>query len=350
MRKLFRSAHVAAFVAFALAVLSASPSFAQDPAAKPRKKVPATAAPKGPKPIIVERVVAIVNDAVILESELYQRAAPLLGDLEQISDPREKQKQFKALLRQALDEMVDDELILQSAAESELNVTEEEVDKAIAEVKKGNKLTDVQLADALGAQGYSMTAYRKDVRKQILRLRAVNVLVRPRVSVSDEDVKEHYEKQQRKSGAVTEVRVGHILIGLPESATPEEKESARRRAGELVARARAGEDFAQLALGSSEDQSTKESAGDLGWFKRGELPTEWETQLFASDKGDVRGPIEGPRGLHVFRIADLKKDAIKPFEEVKDQIRNELYADEMEKQTKVWLEELRRKAHVEVKL
>ena len=308
------------------------------------------ATPKGPKPIVVERVVAIVNDSVILESEVYQRAAPQLGDLEQIQDPREKQKQFKALLRQTLDDMVDDELILQAAAESELNVTDEEVDKAVTEVKKGNKLTDAQLAEALQAQGYSMAGYRKDVHRQILRLRAVNVLVRPRVTVSDEDVKEAYEKQQRKAGAVTEVRVAHILISLPANASAEEKAAARRRATELLERAKGGEDFAKLALGSSEDASTKDQGGDLGWFKRGELPTEWETQLFVADKGDVRGPIEGPRGLHVFKVVDAKKDSIKPFDEVKDKLRNDMYADQMEKQTKVWLEELRRKAHIEIKL
>ncbi len=323
-------------------------------APKPTGKKPTAGAtppaPKGPKPIVVERVIAIVNDSVILESELYQRAAPQLGDLEQISDPREKQKQFKALLRQTLDDMVDDELILQAAADSELTVNDEEIDKAIAEVKKGNKLTDAQLAEALQAQGYSVTAYRKDVRKQILRLRAVNILVRPRVTVSDEDVKDAYEKQSRKAGAVTEVRVAHVLIKLPKDASAEEKEAARRRAVELVERARGGEDFAKLALGSSEDASTKESGGDLGWFKRGELPTEWETQLFVADKGDVRGPIEGPQGLHVFKVIDAKKDTVKPFAEMKDKLRNEMYADEMEKQTKVWLEELRRKAHVEIKL
>jgi peptidyl-prolyl cis-trans isomerase SurA len=316
------------------------------PTAAPAKKP----TPKGPKPIIVERVVAIVNDSVILETELYQRAAPQLGDLEQVRDAREKQKQFKALLRQTLDDMIDDELILQAAAESELSVTDEEIDKAIGEVKKGNKLTDAQLAEALQAQGYSMTAYRKDVKKQILRLRAVNVLVRPRVTVSDEDVKEAYEKQQRKAGAVTEVRVAHILLSLPANASAEEKAAAKKRATELVERARGGEDFAKLALGSSEDASTKDQGGDLGWFKRGELPTEWETQLFVADKGDVRGPIEGPRGLHVFKVVDTKKDSVKAFDEVKDKLRNDMYADEMEKQTKVWLEELRRKAHVEVKL
>jgi parvulin-like peptidyl-prolyl isomerase len=195
-----------------------------------------------------------------------------------------------------------------------------------------------------------MATYRRDVRKQILRLRAVNVLVRPRVSVTDADVKEKYDRDARKAGAVTEVSLAHILIVLPESPSADEKAAARRRAGELVERARGGEDFAQLALASSEDGGTKDKGGELGSFKRGELPTEWEEQLFTAESGEIRGPIEGPRGLHVFKVLGVKKDAVKAFDEVKDKYRNELYADEMEKQTKIWLEELRRRTHVEIKL
>jgi parvulin-like peptidyl-prolyl isomerase len=320
---------------------------AQENQKKPKAKAPAKPAQKA---IVIERVVAIVNDTIILESELYQRAAPELADLEQIADPREKQRQFQQKLRQVLDEMIDEELILQAAAEADLDVTDEEIDKAIAEVKKSNKLTDKQLEDALAMQGYTMAAYRKDVRKQILRLRAINVLVRPRVSVSDEEVKERYGQMTRRAGAVVAVRVAHILVLVPEDASPEVKDEARRRAGELTERARGGEDFAKLALAASEDAGTKEKGGDIGWFKRGELPTEWEESLFNAEKGEIRGPLPGPNGYHVFMILDMKKDKVKSFDESKDDIRNDLYVEEMEKQTRIWVQELRKKAHVEVKL
>jgi parvulin-like peptidyl-prolyl isomerase len=128
------------------------------------------------------------------------------------------------------------------------------------------------------------------------------------------------------------------------------QEEARRRAGDLISRVRGGEDFAALAKTASDDQATKAAGGDLGWYKRGELPTEWEEVLFGMNEGEVRGPIKGPRGLHVFQVQELKKEATRPFDEVKEQLREQLFTEEMEKQTKVWLEELRRKAHVEVKL
>jgi parvulin-like peptidyl-prolyl isomerase len=326
------------------------PEKAEPPkAVKPEKNVTVPSKP-GAKPIIIERVVAVVNDTVILESELYQRAAPELADLNDITDPREKQRQFKLKLRRVLDDMVDEELIIQAAAEAQLEVSDDEVDKAIAEVKKSNHLTDQQLADALQMQGYTMEAYRKDVRRQILRLRAINVLVRPRVSVTDDEVKERYKQMTKKAGAVSELRLAHILVAVPEGASAEDKAAARRRASEILERARGGEDFGKLALETSEDLDTKKDGGVLGWFKRGELPTEWEEQLFRADKGELRGPIEGPRGYEVFLIVDEKKEQVKTFEASKDDLRNDLYAEQMEKQTKIWLQELHRKSHVEVKL
>jgi parvulin-like peptidyl-prolyl isomerase len=127
-------------------------------------------------------------------------------------------------------------------------------------------------------------------------------------------------------------------------------DAARRRAGELVDRARGGEDFATLARETSQDQATRAEGGDLGWYKRGELPTDWEEIVFAMDTGETRGPVQGPRGLHVFQLVDNKKDTVRPFDEVKETLREQLFQEDMEKQTKVWLQELRKKAHVEVKL
>ena len=88
----------------------------------------------------------------------------------------------------------------------------------------------------------------------------------------------------------------------------------------------------------------------LRWYKRGELPTEWEEIVFAMEPNETRGPVQGPRGLHVFQLVENKTETVRPFAEVKDSLREQLYQEEMEKQTKVWLQELRKKAHIDVKL
>jgi peptidyl-prolyl cis-trans isomerase SurA len=301
------------------------------------------------EPVVVERLSAVVNDAIILESEVVQRATPMLMEIESL-DAQERAREWRQILRKTVEQMVDEELIVQAAAEAKLEVSGDEVKKAIDEIKRQNRLTDAQLEQALVQQGTTMASYRGDIRRQILRLRAVSTLVRPRVQVSEEQIKTRYERMAGQSAVVTEVHLRHILIALPERSSTAQLEAARRRAGELVARARAGEDFEALAKEASQDPTTSSSGGDLGWYKRGELPTEWEEIVFAMDPGETRGPVQGPRGLHVFQLAEHKRETVRPLEEIKDSLREQIFGEEMEKQTRVWLQELRKKAHLEVKL
>lgn len=300
-------------------------------------------------PITLERVSAVVNDTVILESEVVQRAAPMLAEIESVA-AEDRAREWRQILRKTLDGMVEEQLIIEAATEAKLEVTDEEVDKAVGEIKRQNKLTDRQLEQALAQQGTTMAQYKKDVRRQIMRLRAVSTLVRPRVQVGDEEVKSRYDKLSGQSSTVTEVHLRHILIALPDKPSPAQIDAARRRAGEIVDRARAGEDFAALAKANSQDPTTKDGGGDLGWYKRGELPTEWEEIVFAMDANETRGPVQGPRGLHVFQLVENKNEQVRPFAEVKDSLREQLFQEEMEKQTKVWLQELKKRAHVEVKI
>ncbi len=308
-------------------------------------------APQDPRErFIVDRVVAVVDDVIILESELMRRTLPLAADLEDITDLRERARRQKALAGQVLDEMINEELILSAAKESKLEVTTKEVDNAMAEIKRQNNVDDEGLEKALEMQGYTMSAYRKDVGKQILRMRAVNVIVRPKVTITDEDVRAAYDARSRRSGAVTKVHLHHVLISLPPKPTQQQIAEAKKKATAVIDKARGGESFEALAGQYSDDPATADTGGTLGWIERGSIATEWEAIVFAMNKGEVRGPISGPSGLHVFYVSDLEQAEQKPFEEVKEPIRNELYRREMDKQTAQWLDELRKKAHIEIKL
>jgi peptidyl-prolyl cis-trans isomerase SurA len=298
----------------------------------------------------VDRVVAVVNDAIILSSELMRRVAPLSSDLEGVSDQAERKRRKDKLKSQVLDEMINEELIVQAAAESKLDVAAKEVQNALEEIKKQNTLDDNQLSEALRMQGYTMAGYRHDVRRQILRMRAINMLVRPRVTVTDDDVRGRYDAMSRRSAAVKRIKLRHILVGLPERPTEAQLAEAKRRAGDIIEKVRGGADFARLAASESADESTKYSGGELGWIERGSIDTEWEVIVFAMNKGELRGPITGPRGLHVFQVTDLERNQQKPFAQMKEQLRNEIYRKEMERQTKLWIDELREKAHIQVKL
>ena len=310
--------------------------------------VPARAQSKDRR--VVDRVVAVVNDAVILSSELRMRVAPLSAELQGVSDRRERERRQSKLETGALEDMINEELIHQAAVESKLEVSAKEVQNALEEIKRQNKMDDNQLAEALQLQGYSLSGYRADVRKQILRMRAINMLVRPRVTITDDDVKAKFDEMSRRSAAVSKVRLSHVLIALPEKPSEQQLSAAKEKAAQVVNKARAGEKFSELAETYSDDERTKPIGGDLGWIERGTMDTEWEVVLFSMTKGETRGPINGPAGLHVFHVTEIEESEHKSFEEVKDRIREDLYRREMDRQTQLWLEELRKKAHVEKKL
>jgi peptidyl-prolyl cis-trans isomerase SurA len=299
------------------------------------------------KKLVLDRVVAIVNNAIILSTELDVRMVPVIGEANQISDPTERARRISKLRSQILDEMINEELIVQAAEASKIEVEASEVQAALDEIKQQNNLDDAGLAQALGAQGFTIQGYKSDLRRQLLRLRAVNQLVAPKVTITEEDVKARYDQLQRRSAAVTAVRLSHILIKLPEHPTEQELQEARDRATKAMERIKNGEDFAQVAAQVSDDESTKNTGGELGWFQQGS--TGWDF-MFSANKGELRGPVSGPQGLHVLLLTDLQKSQLKPYAAMKEELQRELRRREMDKQTQTWLEELRKKAYIDIKL
>ena len=294
---------------------------------------------------------AVINDAIVLRSELEARMTPLLGEAAQIADTKERERRIEKLRSTMLDEMVSEELIVQAAETARIEVESSEVQAALDEIKTTNNLDDAQLAQALAAQGYTMSNYRTDLRRQLMRLRAVNQLVAPKVSVTDDDIRARYDEMSRRSQSVSAVKLSHILIKLPEKATEQQVTQAREKLAIAIERVQKGEDFTAVVAQVSEDVSTNQTGGELGWFQRQSLANpEWEPIVFQMQKGDVRGPVPGPQGLHVFLATDVQTSNLKPFDQMKEQVSRELRRKEMDKQTAVWLEELRKKAYIDIKL
>jgi parvulin-like peptidyl-prolyl isomerase len=281
------------FLVVLLALVMTGPAFAQPKAGPAKPK-------KSRRVYVVDRVVAVVNDSVILDTELNVRMAPYEADVEGIEDPKERARRLEKLRGQVLDELVNEELIFQAAAEAHIEVTAKEIDAAITDIRTNNKLDEQQFQQALVAQGYNISAYRADIQRQLTRVKAMNQLVAPKVTVTDDEVKARYDQMVRRSEAVSAVRLSHIMFALPERPTEQEVAAAKAKAAAAIARVKGGEDFAEVAKEISEDPASKTGGGELGWIERGSLDPQWESVVFAMDKGEVRGPVSGPTGLHVF--------------------------------------------------
>ena len=297
---------------------------------------------------VVEKIAAVVGEAVVLASEVEEKAAPMMGDVTRMPDPDKRAARAAALRHEVLDRLIDDELILQQAAELKLSISSEQIDASIEEIKKQNNIDDDQLREALKGQGMTMGSYRADLKRQLLRFRVLNVAVGSRVNISDDEVKAYYDRHM-KDMANVQVRASHVFIAIPAGADATVVAEKQAQAQKILDRAKAGEDFAKLAREVSDDAATRAEGGDLGYFGKDMLPKAIEEMVFAMQPGDIRGPVRADRGFHVIKLIDRKTTDPKPLDEVKDDIRMQLRGKDMERQTKIYLAELRKKTLVDIR-
>jgi peptidyl-prolyl cis-trans isomerase SurA len=296
---------------------------------------------------VIDRVVAVVNDEIILESELEQFAAPQYRGPDPSSG--EGKKAWDELKRKVLDVLIDGKLMQAQAAELKLTVTPDEVDRAVEEVKKQNNLDDATFTQALKAQGFTMEAYRKGLKKQILELKVVSTAVRSRVSISDDEVAAAYKQSERSMSGERQAHLRQILVAFPDHATPEDVERKHAVAVKVVELARAGGSFVELAKQYSDDEGTKNSGGDLGFMAKGTLVEALDDAVAQMEPGDVRGPLRTERGWIVLQLVERKAADMKPLDEVRDQLKKQLYDQQVEKAQQSWLKELRKKAHIDIR-
>jgi peptidyl-prolyl cis-trans isomerase SurA len=292
---------------------------------------------------IIERVVATVNDDAIFLSELRRRAAPFLEQVISGADEKERPNRIKRLYEQFLKELIDDQLIEQTARKMSIAVSSADVDQAIENVRKQNNLDSGHFWEAVKSQGFTEKQYRADVRKQILRLKVTNQRVRSRVNLNDDTVKEEYEERVRKARRRQRFHAEHVFIGLPQTASATDVANALKSAQELRATLNAKN------FSSAESQR---GGGDLGWLDQGDLPSELEDALLALEPGEISQPVRGPSGVHVFLLRERQTGGAKvpSFEEAKDTIYREMLDRAMAKQQELFLTDLRRAAVIDSRL
>jgi len=298
---------------------------------------------------LVDRVAAVVNNDVIALSEVEQRALPLLARAE-VKDPRQRATARQEILKQALDQLIGEKLMEQQLREKNLDVTDQEVDATVESVKQEQHLSSEQLEQALREQGFTMSSYREMLKKTLARRKLVAQQVRPKVKISDEDVKAEYARWAKQESTDPEVHARHILVQVPAGAPAEVVEKARQKALALAKEARQpGVDFAELAKKKSEGPS-RDDGGDLGFFRRGVMVPEFDQMAFALKEGEVGDPVRTKFGWHVIKVEKRRAVGVKPFEEMKEQLRDRMLMGQLEKYTEDYVQELRRAATVEVKL
>ena len=260
---------------------------------------------------LLDRVAAIVNDGVVLNSELEAQVDVISVRLRQQKLELPPQN---VLRQQVLERLVLQEIQMQRANRAGVKVPDETVNAALQDVAKRNGLTLSQLPDALAKQGEDYAAYREDLRKEITLslLRQRDVL--QHISVTPREIDQFLDKQAKTPSERNEYNVSHILIAVAQEASLAQLDQAAKRAADVYQRAKGGEDFAKLAVANSNSQTALEG-GALGWRKGSELPTFLSDVIARLKPGEVSEPLRTPTGYHIIRLNEVRGASEKAVED-----------------------------------
>jgi peptidyl-prolyl cis-trans isomerase SurA len=250
---------------------------------------------------LLDRIAAIVNDGLVLKSELD---AQMDSVTKRLQEQKVELPSQSVLKQQVLDRLILQEIQSQHAKRVGLTVSDEQLNGALQEIAGRNKIPFDQLPTALAAQGVDYKQYREAMRKEMTlsTLRQRDVIAH--INVSPHELEQFLTRQQT-SAANDEFNVSHILLSLPEAATPQQLDEITHKAQDLASRASKGEDFGQLAIANSNSQTALDG-GQLGWRKGTQLP-EFILQLVTKMKpGEVSEPVRTPSGFHIVKLNERR--------------------------------------------
>lgn len=291
-----------------------------------------------PQREVVDRVAALVEGEVVTLSEIEDRA-----------ERAERGGATNEALRRALDQVVAEKLLHREAQALQIHVTEQQIDAAVEDVRTRNRFTEEQLDRALEEQGLDRAAFREQLRRELETYQVLQNRVRSRVKVTDDELRNYYQRHPQEFAGEEEIHVRHIFLPVPEGASAAEEAKVLAQGEKVLRRLRAGEDFARLAREVSRGPSAADG-GDLGWLRRGTIHRTLEDAAFTLRDGQVSDLVRAGSGLHIVKVEGRRRGGAKSFEQAKEEIRARLLDEQISSARKQYLDELRRAAHVEVKI
>jgi len=294
----------------------------------------------------ISRIAAVVNDDIITTHQLELKVAERLAA--ETGGQTLSATEMDSLRRALLSELIEETLISQRIDELGLKVADDELEAAIQDVQKQNKLTRDQLIEALQLEGMTLEAYRENLRKQILRFKLLGREVQSKIEVTNQEIRDYFRIHIDDFREPAYIRLSRLSFPLPVKASADQREAVRAKAEEALNRLRQGEDFYSVMLASTADQSAE--GGDLGTFKEGELTATFERAVQGLNEGEVSELIESADGYHILMVEERSPGKIRQFDAVQDEIRKSIADQKTEARFKEWSQDLRKNAYIDIRL
>jgi peptidyl-prolyl cis-trans isomerase SurA len=250
----------------------------------------------------LDRVIAIVNDEALTQYDVNEQKRVVLGQMkaQSVTPPA-----VDVLEKQVLDRLITERVLLQYAKETGIRVDDTQVERTLARIAEDNKLSAADFRKAVEREGIPFAKYRSDIRNEITIQRLRDREVEGHVSVSDADVDHLLATLDAQSGGQVEYRLAHVLVAVPEQASPDQIEVRQRRAQTALQQIKTGADFGQVAASFS-DAPDALQGGSLGWRPPARLPTVFAELVRGMKPGEVSGLLRSASGFHIVKLLETR--------------------------------------------
>jgi peptidyl-prolyl cis-trans isomerase SurA len=292
----------------AIAVVAVTAA-AQTPSPQPPTPRAATSPPAPPsRPVStarivpLDRVIAVVNDEALTQFDLNEQKRIVTQQMKAQNVPPPPND---VLEKQLLERLITDRALLQLAKETGVRVDDVQVERTLQRVAQDNKLSADEFRKAVEREGITFAKYREDMRKEMAVQRLRDREVDSKIVVSDAEVDNFLATLAAQTGGETEYQLAHVLVIVPEQASPEQIDAKRRRAEEALKQINGGADFGQVAAGFS-DAPDALKGGDMGWRAPARLPSVFAEPVRGMKRGEVSGLLRSASGFHIVKLLDVR--------------------------------------------
>ncbi len=254
------------------------------------------------EPIVLDRVIAIVDDDIVMESELDSRLTQITNRLKQQGTPLPPQRVME---QRVLDQLIVENIQLQNAERAGIRISDTQLNETLLNIARSNGMTLQEFQKQLASEGETYANAREQIRREMIVTRIQQREVDRRVRVSEQEIENFLDSSEGRERSGIEYYLGHILIAVPEKATPEQEAEALERADAVLADLRSGADFKQMAVARSDGRQAL-NGGVIGWRKENELPSIAANVLPKLKKGKASDLIRSTSGFHIITPLDKR--------------------------------------------
>ena len=298
--------------------------------------------------VVVDRIVAVVNDEIITLFDLSKTLKPYEENIKALGyTPEKTRKTLFKLRADALNQMIDQKLADQQIKKNNIKVSTKEIDAAIERIKETRSYTEEDLRAGLAQQGMTMEEYRENLKQQLLRARLVNREVKSKIVVTNEEIQKYYDDHLDKYAGQTKYHIWNISIRFSAYADTAEKQMALQKMESVLAQLKQGRPFDEVAKEVSSTPGMPEGA-DLGLYQLDELSPELQKVVKNMKAGEFSPILSGPGGHQIVYLEEVLATDPKAISEAKSEIEDILYNDAVNNRYETWLGELRKRSHIKI--